>query len=69
MSIWGDKIKAGRIVGNSSSFTKKEKAAILQTVLPNTKSNPYWPELKESVYYVVHPDVKLEDEEKKRNKK
>lgn len=69
MAIFGDKIKAGRIVGNSSSFTKKEKAAILQTVLPNTKSNPYWPELKESVYYVVHPDVKLEDEEKKRNKK
>lgn len=69
MSIWGDKIKTGRIVGSESSFTKQEKAAILQTVLPNTKNNPYWPELKESVYYVVHPDVKLEDEEKKRNKK
>lgn len=65
MAIWGDVPRKGTVIQKSRQLNTKEKAAIIQ-VLTDTSNNPYWEALKNSVYYVVHPEKKLEDQKKKK---
>lgn len=65
MAIWGDFNSNGHLITNDKTLTPREKAAIIQ-VVADAKENPYWTKLKESVYYVVHPEEKIEDEERER---
>ena len=65
MAIWGDFKDNGHLFMKDKTLTQREKAAIIQ-VVADAKENPYWTKLKESVYYVVHPEEKIEDEEREK---